>query len=76
MTEITPQEIAIIGGVVVVTAAWFWSLIDCAVREHERDMDKLVWVAIIISTYIFGSLAYLWVWRRRTRQHPREVTGQ
>jgi hypothetical protein len=60
-------ELILIGSVVLVTVAWFWSLIDCAIRQHQRDMDKLVWVAIIISTYIFGSLAYLWVWRKRTR---------
>jgi hypothetical protein len=59
-------ELILFGSIALVTVAWFWSLIDCAVREHDRDMDKLVWVAIIISTYIFGSLAYLWVWRRRT----------
>jgi len=60
-------EFILIISIVLITVAWFWSLIDCAVRQHERDMDKLVWVAIIISTYIFGSLAYLWVWRKRTR---------
>ena len=59
-------ETVLIGAVVVVSIGWFWSLIDCAIREHPRDMDKLVWVAIIISTWIFGSLAYLWVWRKRT----------
>ena len=63
----TFAEIALISAIIILTAAWFWSLIDCAVRQHERDMDKLVWVAIIISTWIFGSLAYLWVWRKRTR---------
>jgi hypothetical protein len=48
-------EFILIASIVLVTVAWFWSLIDCAMRQHERDMDKLVWVAIIISTYIFGS---------------------
>ena len=60
-------ELILFGSIVLVTVAWFWSLIDCAVREHDRDMDKLVWVAIIISTYIFGSIACLWVWRKRTK---------
>ena len=60
-------EIILVGSIALVTIAWFWSLIDCAIRYHERDMDKLVWVAIIISTWIFGSIAYLWVWRKRTR---------
>jgi hypothetical protein len=59
-------EFILIGSIVLITVAWFWSLIDCAMRQHERDMDKLVWVAIIISTYIFGSIAYLYVWRPRT----------
>lgn len=60
-------ETLIIGSIVLLTIAWFWSLIDCAIRDHSRDMDKLVWVAIIISTWIFGSIAYLAVWRKRTK---------
>ena len=63
----SPLEIFFVACVVILTIAWFWSLIDCAVREHQRDMDKLVWVAIIISTWVFGSLAYLLVWRPRTQ---------
>jgi hypothetical protein len=66
----TSLEFILIISAILLTAAWFWSLIDCAIRQHERDMDKLVWVAIIISTYVFGSLAYLWVWRKRTRPLP------
>ena len=61
-------EAILIGSAVLLTIAWFWSLIDCAMRDHPREMDKLVWVAIIISTWIFGSIAYLWVWRKRTLQ--------
>ena len=63
-------EFILFGSLALMTIAWFWSLIDCAIRSHERDMDKLVWVAIIISTYIFGSIAYLWVWRKRTSPMP------
>ncbi|MDH3255903.1 MAG: PLDc N-terminal domain-containing protein [Acidobacteriota bacterium] len=66
MFGISPQEFWIFGSLIVVTLVWFWSLIDCAIRDHERDMDKLVWVAIIISTYILGSIAYVLVWRPRT----------
>lgn len=68
-------EFILIFSIVLITVAWFWSLIDCAIRYHERDIDKLVWVAIIISTYIFGSLAYLWVWRKRTSPMPTDSTS-
>ena len=66
MPEISLTELSIFVTVAIATIFWFWSLIDCAVRDHERDMDKLVWVAIIISTYVFGSLAYIFVWRGKT----------
>jgi hypothetical protein len=59
-------EILLNGSIALLTVAWFWSLIDCAVRDHPRAMEKLVWVAIIISTWIFGSIAYLQVWRKLT----------
>ena len=60
------DEFWIFSTLAIVTVFWFWSLIDCAMRTHRESMDKLVWVAIIVSTYIFGSIAYLLVWRRRT----------
>ncbi len=60
-------EILIIGAGVALTVLWFWALIDCAIRDHEKDIDKLVWVLVIVSTYILGAAAYLVVWRSRTR---------
>ena len=59
-------ESILIASVVLLTIAWFWSLIDCALRNHPKEMDKLIWVIIIVATWIFGSIAYLWVWRKRT----------
>jgi hypothetical protein len=66
MFSASPVEFLLIGAVITLTAFWFWTIVDCAVRNHRKDMDKLVWVFIIVSTYVFGSLAYLFVWRSRT----------
>lgn len=68
MTAINPMETLVIGAVVTVTAFWFWTIVDCAIRDHRKDIDKLVWVFLIVSTYVFGSLAYLFLWRPRTRK--------
>ena len=67
MSEGSVIEIILIGAAIAVTALWFWTIVDCALRDHGKDIDKLVWVFVIVSTYVFGSLAYLFVWRSRTR---------
>ncbi len=68
MLEASPVEILLIGAAITLTAFWFWTIVDCAIRDHRKEIDKLVWVLVIVSTYIFGSLAYLLVWRSRTRR--------
>ncbi|MFQ5526357.1 MAG: PLD nuclease N-terminal domain-containing protein [Thermoanaerobaculia bacterium] len=70
MSGVGFSETLLIASVVGLSVLWFWALIDCAIREHRRDFDKLVWVLIIVSTWIFGAVAYLLMWRSRTRPAP------
>lgn len=71
MFDLALLEILLIGAGVALTVFWFWALIDCAIREHEKEIDKLVWVLVIVSTYVLGAAAYLVVWRSRTRPVPK-----
>ena len=51
---------------------WIWMLIDCAARDRRgfgaftrnQATDKLIWLALILVTFIFGGLSYHMVIRR------------
>ena len=37
---------------------WFWMLIHAATRDFAKDVDKLVWVMIILLLPIIGAFMY------------------
>lgn len=37
---------------------WIWMLVDCVLHESSEDHSKLIWLLIIIFTYIIGALIY------------------
>ena len=54
-------------GVVVLIAAafllvfWLWMLIDCLKRDFKRDIDKVVWILVLIFLHILGAIVYYFV---------------
>ena len=36
-------------------AFWLWMLIDCCMKDHEPENEKLVWVLVIVFTGIIGA---------------------
>ena len=65
MSNIGGAELAIIFVLGALAAFWLWSLIDCALHEPPT-IDKLVWVAILLSLNVLGTVAYV-VFRRPRR---------
>lgn len=53
--------IAILGA--IVTAFWVLVLADAATNEPSQGNEKIVWVIIIIFTYVIGAALYLAVRR-------------
>ena len=53
--------IAILGA--IVTAFWVLVLADAATNEPSQGNEKIVWVIIIIFTYVIGAALYLSVRR-------------
>ena len=47
------------------TIFWLWMLIDCIMRKFKRDVNKIVWVLVIIFLPFIGSLLYFFLVRRR-----------
>ena len=38
---------------------WIWLIIDCAKRKFKNELEKIIWILIIIFTNWIGALAYL-----------------
>ncbi|MEA2036707.1 MAG: PspC domain-containing protein [Nanoarchaeota archaeon] len=43
---------------VVALIFWIWMLVDC-IKSDLRDNDKLIWILIILFSYVIGALVYL-----------------
>ena len=40
---------------------WIWMIIDCAKRDFRKDVEKIVWIIIIVLAGWLGALIYLFV---------------
>ena len=40
---------------------WLWMLIDCLKRDFKKDVEKIVWVLVLIFLHIFGAIIYYFV---------------
>ena len=58
---------------------WIWMLIDCLARDYrefgtlitgDKSLDKVVWLLLILFTFVIGGLAYHISIRRRPRPAP------
>ena len=37
---------------------WIWMLIDCIKREFKSDIEKIIWVLVLIFLGILGAILY------------------
>jgi Phospholipase_D-nuclease N-terminal len=47
---------------------WTWALIDCLKEETDKGNTRLIWVIIIVLTYIIGAFLYYVI--RRLKRIP------
>lgn len=40
---------------------WIWMIIDCAKRDFRKDVEKIVWIIIIVLAGWLGALIYFFV---------------
>ena len=52
--------IGLLGILVVALLAifWVWMLVDAVTRKFKTDVEKIVWVLVIILTHILGAVIY------------------
>ncbi len=43
----------------LILAFWLWIIIDCAKRKFRNDLEKIIWILVIIFTNWVGALVYL-----------------
>ena len=39
-------------------AFWIWMIIDCAKRDFKKDIDKVVWILVIVFLSVLGAAIY------------------
>jgi len=56
---------------VVSIAFWAWMVVDCATRKFKGDVDKIVWILILIFLNLLGAFIYfLAVYIRKENPNP------
>lgn len=40
---------------------WIWMIVDCAKRDFRKDVEKIVWIIIIVLAGWLGALIYFFV---------------
>lgn len=48
-------------------AFWIWMLVDCLKYEGDADLDRLLWVIVIIFLKLLGAVIYYLVRYRKRR---------
>ncbi len=44
-------------------AFWIWMIVDCAKRKFKNDLEKIIWILVIIFAHWIGSIVYFIVIR-------------
>ncbi len=47
---------------------WVWALADCLRNETDEGNTRLIWVIVIVFTYIVGAFLYYFI-RQRDSSH-------
>ncbi len=56
---------ALIMGAIAIAAFvfWIWMLIHAITNKGLRDIEKLIWVVVILFTHVIGALIYFFIGR-------------
>jgi hypothetical protein len=56
--------------VIAAFVVWIWALVDAIQNPALDNTMRIVWVLVIIFTYIIGAIIYLVIARSTTRRSP------
>jgi hypothetical protein len=43
---------------ILLIAFWIWMLVDCAKRKFKQDVEKVIWILVIVFASWVGSIVY------------------
>ncbi|MDO8563596.1 MAG: PLDc N-terminal domain-containing protein [Nanoarchaeota archaeon] len=48
---------------ILVVLFWLWMIVDCAKRSFQNDVEKIIWLVVIVFGSWIGALVYFIVVR-------------
>jgi len=51
---------------------WIWMLVDAVTRNFKSDIEKVVWVLVIIFTHVIGAVIYYLVVKLREKNSSKK----
>ena len=66
--------IALIGALLF--AFWIWMIIDCAKRNFRKDMDKVVWILVVVFLNVLGAAIYYFVVKVADNKIPQKAKNR
>jgi hypothetical protein len=49
----------LLSGVVLLSSViWIWTIVECAVTEHNDSEDKVAWLLLVLFTHVLGAALY------------------
>jgi hypothetical protein len=60
--------IAIIGFAIFLFVFWILMIVDCATRNFKSDIEKVVWILILIFVHILGAVLYYFIVKKPNRR--------
>jgi len=52
---------------ILVFVFWILMIIDCVKRKFKEDIEKIVWILVIIFTGLIGALIYYFIVKRKKK---------
>ena len=72
----SPSEIALVVALVPVAVAvlgfWVWMLVDCLRYEGPTDLDRVLWLLVLVFLKFVGAALYYFL---RYRSRPRTAAA-
>lgn len=53
--------LAVLAAVAFLFVFWLWMIVDCLKRGFKRDIDKVVWILVLVFLHLLGAVIYYFV---------------
>lgn len=57
----------------VIFSLWVWSIVDIIQSDFQRDLDKIIWLIVVLTLHFLGSILYYFFGREQKINPPEEL---